>query len=300
MTTTTGANLMPKIRAEDKQPDDFSEEEEHAVGTDADGGPGDPKEARRIRRTIDFRLVLALGMMYGMSLMDRSNLPNAAIAGMRVDLGLQISYRYSLVALSFFITYTLFQPVAVIACRYVGPRRFLCGICLAWGTLILGFGFVKEWQTMVGLRVLLGLLEAGYFPGCVYVLSTWFTRYHVAKRYSVFYLIGNLCSAFSNILAYGLMQMEGVGGVRGWSWIFIMEGLITVVVATVAYTIMVRFPDEEVTRPSWRFLTPNQIKQVMDDLNADRADADPEPFSWAKFLKPAKDIEIWGFAFIMM
>lgn len=289
---------IPEVDAKPTHNDTYSEEEHAATATATT--VRDDKEARRIRRKIDFRLVLALGLMYGMSLMDRSNLPNAAIAGMRVDLNLQVAYRYSLVALCFFITYTLFQPLAVITCRYVGPRNFLCGICLAWGTLILGFGFVKDWRTMVGLRVLLGLLEAGYFPGCVYILSTWYTRYHVAKRYSVFYLMGNLCSAFSNILAYGLMQMEGLGGVRGWSWIFIMEGLITVVVAVTAYILMVRFPDEEISKPSWRFLTSEQIQRVMQDLNADRADADPEPFSWAKFFKPAKDIEIWGFAFLMM
>lgn len=258
------------------------------------------QEHRRLRRKIDMRLVPALGLMYAMSLMDRSNLPNASIAGMRVDLELTVGYRYSLVALTFFITYTLFQPPATIACRMVGPRFFLPGICLAWGVLIIGFGFSKTWQTLVVLRVVLGLLEAGYFPGCVYVLSAWYTRYHVAKRYSVFYLIGNLGSAFSNILAYGLQQMEGLGGVRGWSWIFIMEGIFTVIVAGIAFVIMIKFPDQEVEQPSKKFLQPEETKNILAELNRDRSDADAEDFSWAKFLKPARDIEIWGFALIMM
>lgn len=95
-------------------------------------------------------------------------------------------------------------------CRYVGPRLFLPGICLAWGAIIIGFGFAKNWETLLGLRLVLGVLEAGYFPGCVYLLSTWYTRFQVAKRYSVFYLIGSLASALSGILAYALMQMEGM------------------------------------------------------------------------------------------
>jgi len=70
----------------------------------------------------------------------------------------------------------------------------------------------------VALRLLLGLLEAGYFPGCVYLLSTWYTRYEVAKRYSCFYLIGSLASALSGILAYGIMQMDGAAGYSGWRW----------------------------------------------------------------------------------
>jgi len=284
---------IPAFHEEHKLDDDAREEE------NATSLP-DKKENRRLRRKVDLRLVPALGLMYAVSLMDRSNLPNASIAGMRADLGLSVGYRYSLVALCFFITYTLFQSPATILCRIVGPRYFLPGICVAWGMLIVGFGFAQSWHTLVALRVILGLLEAGYFPGCVYVMSTWYTRYHVAKRYSVFYLIGNLGSAFSNILAYGLMQMDGLGGVRGWQWIFIMEGLFTVTVSLVAFVLMIRFPDEEVKKPSKMFLNPEETKHVIAELNKDRGDVDPESFSWAKFLKPARDVEIWGFAFIMM
>jgi MFS family permease len=156
--------------------------------------------------------------MYGISLMDRKNVSNAAIAGMRVDLDLQTGYRYSLISLCFFITYVVFQPPMTVVCRKVGPRIFLPGICLLWGALVIGIGFGKNWTTLVALRLILGILEAGYFPGCVYLLSTWYTRYQVAKRYSVFYLIGCIASALAGILAYGLMQMEGTQGIRGWRW----------------------------------------------------------------------------------
>lgn len=177
----------------------------------------------KIRHRIDRRLIPALGLMYGISLMDRKNVSNAAIAGMRVDLDLLTGYKYSLITLVFFLTYVLFQPPATVLCRKIGPRLFLPGICTLWGVLIIGFGFAQNWTTLVALRLILGILEAGYFPGCVYLLSTWYTRFQVAKRYSVFYLIGSLASALSGILAYALMQMDGVSGVAGWRWIFIIE-----------------------------------------------------------------------------
>jgi len=82
---------------------------------------------------------------------------------------------------------------------------------------------VKDWKTMAGLRVILGIFEAGFFPGSVYLLSTWYVRFEVQKRYSVFYIIGSLASACAGILAYGVMQMDGIRGYRGWSWIFIIE-----------------------------------------------------------------------------
>ena len=176
------------------------------------------KEQAKIRHRIDRRLIPALGCMYGISLMDRKNVSNAAIAGMRVDLELETGYKYSLITLVFFLTYILAQPPATVLCRKIGPKFFLPGICLLWGILIIGFGFAQNWTTLVALRLILGILEAGYFPGCVYLLSTWYTRFAVAKRYSVFYLIGSLASALSGILAFGLMQMDGVAGVEGWRW----------------------------------------------------------------------------------
>lgn len=91
---------------------------------------------------------------------------------------------------------------------------------------MIGMGFCKTWNTLAALRVILGILEAGFFPGCVYLMSTWYVRYDMHKRYSFFYLIGSCASAFAGILAYGLMQMQGIRGYSGWRWIFIMEGIV--------------------------------------------------------------------------
>jgi MFS family permease len=73
---------------------------------------------------------------------------------------------------------------------------------------------------IAGLRVILGLLEAGFFPGCAYLLSTWYPRYDLQKRNAVFYLVGSIASAFAGILAYGLMQISSTPNQDGWKWIF--------------------------------------------------------------------------------
>jgi MFS family permease len=90
------------------------------------------------------------------------------------------------------------------------------------------FGFVKTWQVMAVLRVLLGALEAGFYPGCVYLLSTWYPRYELQKRNAVFYLIGSMASAFAGILAYGLMHLDGRANLSGWKWIFIVNLYISI------------------------------------------------------------------------
>ncbi|CAH0037480.1 unnamed protein product [Clonostachys rhizophaga] len=256
------------------------------------------KEMRRIRRRADLRLIPALGLMYGISLMDRKNVSNAAIAGMLDDLKLNTGYGYSTITLMFFVSYVIFQPAMTVLCRKLGPKVFLSSICIAWGAVIIGFGFVHDWRVMVPLRVILGTFEAGFFPGAVYLLSTWYTRFEIAKRYSVFYLTGSILSALSGILAYGLMQLEGHGGLRGWRWIFVLEGILTCAVGIFAFIVLVKFPDQEVHSPSPLFLKQDEAKAVLERLNEDRGDTQLEPFSLVSFLKPAKEIEIWGFALL--
>jgi len=254
-----------------------------------------PEEQKKIVHRVDRRLVSVLGALYCASLMDRTNLSAANIAGMKIGLNL-IGPRYSIIVLIFFIPYVLFQPPATVVLRKMGPRYFLSLITFLWGCIMISFGFVKKWDQMVGLRVLLGILEAGFFPGCAYLLSTWYTRYELQKRNAVFYLIGSLASAISGILAYGIMQMNGLGGLAGWRWIFIIEGLITVVLAVMGYFLIVDFP--ELASKSWNFLSPRETAFMVARINKDRADVIPEPFALGPYLKNALDVNVWGFAFL--
>ncbi|KAM0121424.1 hypothetical protein ACP6JC_001847 [Aspergillus fumigatus] len=183
------------------------------------------EEQRKIIHRIDRRLVTMTGLAYCISLMDRTNLSMAAVAGMTKELGLHIGTRYSVIVLIFFVPYVIFQPIMTVITRKLGPTFFLGAIVISWGAILIGMGFTKDWKQMTVCRALLGLLEAGYFPGCVYLLSSWYVRYDVQKRFSVFYLIGCVASALAGILAFGLSQMGGIQGLGGWRWIFIMEGV---------------------------------------------------------------------------
>jgi len=255
-----------------------------------------PEEQKKIIRRIDRRLVVTVGLMYCVSLMDRTNLGSANIAGMGRDLRLNIGTRYSVITLVFFVTYIVFQPPSTVVVRKIGPRPHLALITLLWGSVMIGAGFVKSWQQMAALRVLLGVFEAGFFPSCVYLLSTWYTRYEVGKRYSVFYLLGSVASAFSGILAYGVMHMEGLGGLRGWRWIFIIEGLITCVLGIGGYWLLVDFPDSK--RIAWNFLGEKERAWVCARVDADRGDAKTLPFNLRNFLRAGLDWKIWAYAML--
>ncbi|KAE9366459.1 phthalate transporter [Stipitochalara longipes BDJ] len=256
-----------------------------------------PEEQKRIVRKVDLRLVSTLGILYCASLMDRTNLGSAAIAGMTVELNL-IGERYNIITLIFFLPYVLFQPPATVVLRKVGPRVFLSAITVFWGATMIGFGFAPTWDVLVGLRIILGVLEAGFFPGCAYLLSCWYPRYQLQKRNAVFYLIGSMASALSGILAYGVMQMKGLGGLSGWRWIFIMEGLLTCLAGIAGYFLIVDFP--ELSKNSWKFLSKREAAYVVATIERDRADAIPKPFHVGAYLKNALDPKVWGFAWLFM
>lgn len=216
--------------------------------------------------------------------------------------------RYSVVTLVFFITYILFQPPSTVLIRKLGPRVHLSTITTAWGAVMIGMSFVKDWESLAGLRIVLGILEAGFFPSCVYLLSTWYTRFDVGKRYSVFYMLGSLASACAGILAYGLMQLggkdsscaappcKGHGGLTGWRWIFIIEGALTCALGLGSYFALVDFPDK--AHKSWKFLNEREAKFIIARVDRDRGDAKPQPFSASKFFRAGLDIKIWGYALV--
>ncbi|EGX95820.1 phthalate transporter [Cordyceps militaris CM01] len=266
-----------------------------------DGASGDghitltEEQERSIIWRIDRRLVLTVGALYCVSLMDRVNMSAANIAGMAKELELT-GYRYAIANLVFFVTYIVFQPPSTVMIRAAGPRRHLSLITLLWGVVTLCMGFTKNHEQITALRAVLGIFEAGFFPSAVYLLSTWYTRYDVGKRYSVFYIVGCLAAAFSGILCYGLMQLNGEGGLSGWRWIFLVQGLITVVLAVCAYWLLVDFPDSD--RPTWNFLSRDELNWVVARIHRDRGDSTVSKFDMRSFFGNALDAKIWSFALI--
>ncbi|OHW91842.1 major facilitator superfamily transporter [Colletotrichum incanum] len=253
------------------------------------------EEQEKIMRRVDVRLVTTVGLLYCFSVIDRSNLPSAAVAGMIGDLDMT-GNRYSIVSLVFFTTYVTFQPISVILSRTLGPRTYFTGITMLCGGIVIAMGFLTHWSQMVALRVILGALDSGFFPSCVYLLSTWYTRYEVGKRFSVFYMIVCFASAFAGILAFGLTRLNGIANLRGWSWIFIMEGIITCIIGIVGYFLLVGFPDAQ--KRTWKFLSEKETAWVISRVQVDRGDAELPAFSVRKFLRGGADVKVWALAVI--
>lgn len=145
-----------------------------------------------------------LCIVFGLSLLDRTNISAAYIAGLGVDLRLTIENRYNIALLVFFIGYGLFELPSNYVIRRVGARLWLSFLIIAWGACVLGMGFVHNWKILTVLRAFLGVFEAGLFPGAVYIIGSWYRQFETAKRVSVFYMAALLASGFGPIFAYAL------------------------------------------------------------------------------------------------
>ncbi|CAO1629998.1 unnamed protein product [Parajaminaea phylloscopi] len=251
----------------------------------------DPAEIKRIRRKIDWRLVPPLAGLYALSLIDRTNLSLAAQAGMLKDLRLTVNDRYAHAVVAFFPAYIALELVSNLGLRKVGARWWLptAGVC--WGLALIGMGFVTNWQGLTALRAVLGIFEAALFPGATYLLGCWYLRREMATRLTSFFMVGVFASGVSAIFAYALALIE-TGKYRAWRWIFIGEGLISVVVAIACYWLIVDFPSSH----RCTFLTEEEKRITLTRIERDRADAESDGLTWKKLGTYAIDAKLWAFS----
>ncbi|EKM81127.1 hypothetical protein AGABI1DRAFT_56500 [Agaricus bisporus var. burnettii JB137-S8] len=231
-----------------------------------------------------------LGMLYAVALIDRTNLGIARAAGMDHDLHLDRGSRYSIVSFVYFIPYTILQFPSNVILRKVGVTNWLTFCVISWGAVQLAMGFVSSWIHLAVCRVLLGAFEAGFFPGLVFVITTWYTRHEVQKRLGAFYVISILIGGFSPIFAYVLTLLGGKQGIPAWAWIFIIEGAITILFGAISWFFIPEFPDQN------KFLTKGETNVVLGRVEKDRGDSVPDTLTLKKMLLHLRDWKMWAFA----
>ncbi|PNH29846.1 hypothetical protein BJF96_g6960 [Verticillium dahliae] len=227
-----------------------------------------PEEQKKVIRRIDVRLLPILGLMYSISLIDRTNLGLALVAGLQEDLALHIGNRYTVIVMVFFVAYILFEIPSNLILPRAGPANWLAFLGVGFGSVLLG---------------------------CTYLITCWYTRFEVGKRLSGFWIMSVILSAFSAIFAYVLALLDGKGGLAGWSWIFIIEGAITIVVCGLGWFIIIDFPTK-----AGKFLKPAEQAFVIERINNDRGDAEEDGVNARKILKHLKDWKLYFWAFNLM
>ncbi|KAG5804575.1 hypothetical protein H9Q71_010840 [Fusarium xylarioides] len=241
---------------------------------------------KALLRKLDLKLLPAVGILYLLSFLDRSNVGNARIEGMIDDL--HMSGNEYLTGLTlYFIGYVLFEIPCNIILKRTTPRLWLPTLTVAWGIVATLLSIVQNKTGFFIARFFLGVTESGLFPGVVYYFSMWYKRRERQYRISLFFSAASLAGAFGGILAYGIGKMAGVVWDNGWRWIFILEGIATVVVAVAAYWFIENYPDTS------KFLTKSERSFIHERLHADSDAIREEKFSWAAVREALRDPSCW-------
>lgn len=175
------------------------------------------------QRKAALRLLPVIGVGYGLAFMDRINISFASLE-MNKDLHFSASV-YGFGAGLFFIGYALCEVPSNLLLLRFGARRWMARIMFTWGLLAAAMMFVRTPLEFNALRFLLGVAEAGFYPGVIYYLTLWFPLRMRARAVSRFYVSLPLASAVMGALAGWLMGLGGKLGLAGWQWLFLAEGL---------------------------------------------------------------------------
>jgi ACS family tartrate transporter-like MFS transporter len=199
-----------------------------------------PPASEAVLRKIAWRLIPFMILLYLLAYVDRINVGFAALQ-MTKDLGLS-STAYGLGAGIFFVGYFLFEIPSNLILQRTGASKWIARIMITWGLIASAMMFVKGPVSFCTLRSLLGLAEAGFFPGMLLYLTYWFPPAHRARTVALFFTATAISGVVGGPVSGVLLSMDGVAGLRGWQWLFLLEGLPSVICGVVVYFVLTDKP----------------------------------------------------------
>lgn len=248
--------------------------------------------SRKVTRKIDVALLPLLGMMYLLSFLDRTNIATAKLNGFEADLGMPSS-GYNTALWVFYLPFVLLEVPCnlILGRRGVRPAYWLGGIIFVLGVTSMCQGLTKSPGGLYACRALMGAVEAGVQPGAALLMAQYYRRSEFAPRFSFFIccaLIGNTFSAF---LAYAISHMDGVHGLEGWRWIFILEGIVTGCFGIVLAIFTPSWPEKA------RFLNEPEREYLLRRLEIERGkeNLDMQDVNWIRCMLNWKT---WAITFV--
>jgi ACS family tartrate transporter-like MFS transporter len=208
-----------------------------------------------------WRLIPFIVLLYVINYLDRVNVGFAALT-MNQELGISPT-SYGLSGSLLFVGYMLFQVPAVLILERFGARRTVFFILLTWGAISASNALIQGETSLYIVRFLLGVAEAGFFPGMVYYLTLWFPTTYRARVNAYFYSGIPLAFVIGGPLSSLILQMDGIAGLRGWQWLFVIEGLPACFLAFAALRLLPDGPRQA------KWLTPEEQAIVTSRVSAD-------------------------------
>ncbi|KAJ4324615.1 hypothetical protein N0V94_001185 [Neodidymelliopsis sp. IMI 364377] len=293
MTTPTGQTKMKNstehidtISITDVHPDKLQHEEIDKFGSSLVKSPAEVALVKKLDRW----MMPILWLMYFLNFLDRNAVVNGKIDNMDKDLNLK-GTEYNTCVSIFFVGYLVGQVPSNMLLNRIRPSVYMAGWMMAWAIVSTLMGIVKDYKGMLACRFILGITEAPFYPGGVYLISMFYTRKESATRMSIFYTGNLLASSFSGLIAAGVFAgMEGKAGLEGWRWLFIIQGLITVFVAILAYFMLPNAPLQT------RWLTQEERELAHSRIARDTTGKQEGVSVWKGLREACTDYRTWVFA----
>lgn len=239
-----------------------------------------------VYRKIAFRLIPFLMLLYLFAFLDRINVSFAALT-MNQDIG--ISERtFGVAAGIFFLGYFLFEVPGNLMLIRLGARRWIAALMILWGGISLATAFVRTPSLYVVLRFLLGAAQAGFYPGVILYLTFWLPAAVRSRLLALFIMAIPISGMVGSPISTRILQLNQLGGLRGWQWLFILEGAPVILLGLLAYLWLADGPESV----SW--LSADEKEAVTRDLAAD-VPSRKQPHSTMKAFH--EEPSVYGFSF---
>ncbi|EOD51663.1 putative mfs transporter protein [Neofusicoccum parvum] len=227
----------PDVTLVENASDASPKRQDDAALEDGDSSPdlNDAGRAHRLVRRMDLHILPLCAWVYLLNYLDRGNIGNSKVLNQETGDSLlqrtgMDATKYAVAVSLFSLAYALFEvPSNFIMKRYVRPSRWLATLLFCWGVFTIGFAGVQNYASVVVLRFFVGVFEAGFFPGVVYLITFWYPVEERSVRIAFVLASATAAGAFGGCIAYGVGHVNGAAGLSGFRWLFIIEGLVTVV-----------------------------------------------------------------------
>jgi MFS family permease len=247
-------------------------------------------EERDVMSKIARRLMPILVVMFLISFIDRQNV---GFAKLQMVHSLNMSEAaFGLASSLFFIGYLLFEVPSTLALHRFGARVWLARIMLTWGVITVLMGFTTSMQVFCGLRLALGVAEAGFYPGVIYYLTLWFPQSYRARVLGIFTLGSALANMVGSLVGGWLLSLNGVWGLAGWQWVFIATGLPAVLVGITVFRLLPASYKEA------RFLTAREKQIVAAAHEREKPEHAEHSQPWRALLDPR--VMLFAATYMMM
>ncbi|KAH8662420.1 high-affinity nicotinic acid transporter [Xylariales sp. PMI_506] len=251
----------------------------------------DPVIEKRCLRKIDMRIAPIFMALYFLSYLNRANIGNASIAGMTTQLGIT-SAQYSTLVSIFYATYVGCMFPLVMLLKKLKTHRLMTGMAFAWSVVTIGTAFCKNYREFLACRLVLGVCEAGFFPCISLYMTMIYNRQEQGLRFAYLFSSMALSGMFGGLIATGITYIGTSHGLAAWSWLYIIEGVISLLVVPFVWFFLPENPAQA------SFFDAEEL-EVMAKRELKRQEyMGREEFDWAQVRSAFTDLRVYASAFV--